>query len=67
MDDALVRLEKFLDDAAITEQRTLRVIHGFGTGQLRRAVGEFLKTHPEVASVYTAPSDKGGGGVTLSR
>src|SRR5688572_9584892 len=30
VDDALVRLEKFLDDAAITEQRTLRVIHGFG-------------------------------------
>jgi DNA mismatch repair protein MutS2 len=65
VDDALVRLEKFLDDAAMTEQRTLRVIHGFGTGQLRRAVGEFLKTHPEVASFTTAPSDKGGGGVTL--
>jgi DNA mismatch repair protein MutS2 len=65
VDDALVRLEKFLDDAAITEQRTLRVIHGFGTGQLRRAVGEFLKTHPEVATFTTAPSDKGGGGVTL--
>ena len=30
VDDALVRLEKFLDDASITEQRTVRVIHGFG-------------------------------------
>jgi DNA mismatch repair protein MutS2 len=58
-------LEKFLDDAAITEQRTLRVIHGFGTGQLRRAVGEWLKTHPDVASFAAAPSDKGGGGVTV--
>ena len=65
MDDALVRPEKFLDDAAMTEQRTLRVIHGFGTGQLRRALAEWLKTHPFVATFTTAPSDKGGGGVTL--
>ena len=65
VDDALVRLEKFLDDAAITEQRTLRVIHGYGTGQLRRAVGEWLKTHPAVASFSAAESGKGGGGVTV--
>ena len=65
VDDALVRLEKFLDDAAITEQRTIRVIHGFGTGQLRRAIAEWLKTHPEVASFSAAPSNKGGGGVTV--
>ena len=65
VDDALVRLEKFLDDAAITEQRTVRVIHGFGTGQLRRAVAEWLKTHPDVASFAAAASDKGGGGVTV--
>ena len=65
VDDALVRLEKFLDDASITEQRTVRVIHGFGTGQLRRAIGEWLKTHPFVASFNAAPSDQGGGGVTV--
>jgi DNA mismatch repair protein MutS2 len=65
VDDALVRLEKFMDDASITEQRTVRVIHGFGTGQLRRAVGEWLKTHPYVASFGPAPSDRGGGGVTV--
>ena len=65
VDDALVRLEKFLDDASITEQRTVRVIHGFGTGQLRRAIGEWLKTHPDVASFGAAPSDRGGGGVTV--
>jgi DNA mismatch repair protein MutS2 len=65
VDDALVRLEKFLDDASLTEQRTVRVIHGFGTGQLRRAIGDWLKTHPSVASFNVAPSDKGGGGVTV--
>jgi DNA mismatch repair protein MutS2 len=64
-DDALVRLEKFLDDASMTEQRTVRVIHGFGTGQLRRAIGDWLRTHPSVASFNAAPPDKGGGGVTV--
>ena len=65
VDDALVRAEKFLDDAAIAEQKTVRLIHGYGTGQLRRALAEWLKTHPFVASFGPAPSDKGGGGVTI--
>ena len=65
VDDALVRAEKFLDDAAITEQKTVRLIHGYGTGQLRRALAEWLKTHPFVASYGPAPNDKGGGGVTI--
>jgi DNA mismatch repair protein MutS2 len=65
VDDALVRAEKFLDDAAIAEQRSVRLIHGYGTGQLRRALAEWLKTHPFVASFGPAPNDKGGGGVTI--
>jgi DNA mismatch repair protein MutS2 len=65
VDDALVRAEKFLDDASISEQRTVRLIHGYGTGQLRRALAEWLKTHPFVASFGPAPNDKGGGGVTI--
>ena len=65
VDDALVRAEKFLDDASITEQKTVRLIHGYGTGQLRRALAEWLKTHPFVASFAPAPNDKGGGGVTI--
>jgi DNA mismatch repair protein MutS2 len=65
VDDALVRAEKFLDDASITEQKTVRLIHGYGTGQLRRALAEWLKTHPFVANYGPAPNDKGGGGVTI--
>jgi DNA mismatch repair protein MutS2 len=65
VDEALSRAEKFLDDALVTEQRNLRVIHGFGTGQLRKAIGEFLKTHPFVAHFGPAASDQGGGGVTV--
>jgi DNA mismatch repair protein MutS2 len=65
VDEALTRLEKFLDDALVTESRTLRIIHGYGTGQLRRAVGDFLKTHPIVASYGPAPDNQGAGGATI--
>jgi DNA mismatch repair protein MutS2 len=49
----------------VTDQRTVRLIHGHGTGQLRRALAEFLKGHPLVASFQLAPPDQGGGGVTV--
>ena len=65
VDDALTRTEKFLDDAVVTEQRSVRVIHGFGTGQLRRAIADFLQTHPFVARFGPAATDQGGGGVTV--
>ena len=65
VDEALSRAEKFLDDAIVSEQRSVRVIHGFGTGQLRRAIAEFLRTHPFVAHYGPASPDQGGGGVTV--
>jgi DNA mismatch repair protein MutS2 len=64
-DEALARAEKFLDDALMSEQRTVRVIHGHGTGQLRRAIGEFLARHPLVASHSHPPPEQGGSGVTV--
>jgi DNA mismatch repair protein MutS2 len=65
VDQALDRLEKFLDESTMTDQHTIRIIHGHGTGQLRRAIGEFLKTHPLVARYELAPQDQGGGGATI--
>jgi DNA mismatch repair protein MutS2 len=65
IDEALPRAEKFLDDAVMTEQRNVRIIHGFGTGQLRRAIADWLETHPFVARFGPAKSDQGGGGVTV--
>jgi DNA mismatch repair protein MutS2 len=65
VDEALTRVEKFLDESLLTEQRVIRLIHGHGTGQLRRAVAEFLGGHPLVASFQAAPPDQGGGGVTV--
>jgi DNA mismatch repair protein MutS2 len=65
VDEALSRLEKFLDESTVTDQQVLRIIHGHGTGQLRRAVAEFLKAHPLVARFEAAKMDQGGGGVTV--
>jgi DNA mismatch repair protein MutS2 len=65
VDEAISRAEKFLDDAIVGEHRTVRVIHGHGTGQLRRAIAGFLQTHPLVANFTAAPAEQGGGGVTV--
>jgi DNA mismatch repair protein MutS2 len=65
VDEALARVEKFLDESLLSEQRVLRIIHGYGTGQLRRAVAEFLGNHPLVAGFQPALPNEGGGGVTV--
>jgi DNA mismatch repair protein MutS2 len=65
VEEALTRVERFLDETLLTEQRSLRVIHGYGTGQLRRAIAEYLRNHPLVANYQQAPPEKGGGGVTV--
>ncbi len=65
VDEALSRTEKFLDDSMISEMRSVRLIHGYGTGQLRRAIAGFLQTLPFVANFNAAPPEQGGGGVTV--
>jgi DNA mismatch repair protein MutS2 len=65
VDDAMTRVEKFLDESTLSDQRTVRIIHGHGTGQLRKAVARLLREHPLVARFDAAPSDQGGGGVTV--
>ena len=49
----------------LAERRTVRVIHGHGTGQLRRALAEFLRMHALVARFTAAPPEQGGSGVTV--
>jgi len=65
VDEALSKAERFLDESLLTDQRTVRVIHGYGTGQLKRALAGFLQQHPLVARFDAAPPDQGGGGVTV--
>ena len=65
VDEAITRAERFLDESLLTDQRVIRLIHGYGTGQLKRALAGFLQQHPLVARFATAPPEQGGGGVTV--
>jgi DNA mismatch repair protein MutS2 len=65
VEEALSRTEKFLDEAILSELKSVRLIHGYGTGQLRRAIAEYLHDHKYVASFASAPPEQGGGGVTV--
>ena len=65
VDQAIDRLEKFLDESLLGEQRTVRLIHGFGTGRLKEAVFAYLHKHPLVTHVRTASPEEGGG-VTIA-
>ena len=64
--EAISRLDKFLDDAFLSGAPMVRVIHGFGMGVLRKAVAEFLESHPQVARFESAPQNQGGAGATIA-
>jgi DNA mismatch repair protein MutS2 len=61
VDEAIARAERFLDESLLSDQRVVRLIHGYGTGQLKRALTGFLQQHPLVARFATAPPEQGGG------
>jgi len=65
-EEAVARAEKFLDDAVLQDRRTVRFIHGHGTGQLRRAIHAFLSEHPLVAHHGPAPDNQGGTAITVA-
>jgi DNA mismatch repair protein MutS2 len=65
-DEARDILEKHLDDAFLAGLASLRIIHGKGTGALRRAVEELLATHPLVTSHRPGEPHEGGAGATIA-
>ena len=65
VDEAVDRVGKFLDATMVTDRQEIRIVHGHGTGQLRKGLHAFLKDHPLVAKFYPAPANQGGGGATI--
>src|SRR5579863_5558719 len=65
--DALRKLEEFLDTAFLTNRAEVRIIHGIGSGALRKAVAEYLGTSPYCASFRAAEPHHGGAGATIVR
>ena len=64
-EEAVARLEKFMDRALLSGLSTLWIIHGKGTGALRQRVGEFLKDFPGVKGYRLGAWNEGGDGVTV--
>lgn len=64
-DEAISRLDKYLDDAYISHLDQVRVVHGKGTGVLRNAVQQYLKKHRNVKSYRLGEFGEGDSGVTI--
>jgi DNA mismatch repair protein MutS2 len=65
VEEASRRVDKFIDGAALAGKPQVRVIHGHGTGALRRGLTEFLSTHPLVENVHPEAQERGGTAVTV--
>lgn len=63
-EEAMELVDKYLDDAFISRMKTVRIIHGKGTGVLRKTIQEYLKDHRLVKSYKSGDYHSGGLGVT---
>jgi DNA mismatch repair protein MutS2 len=64
-EEALPLVDKFIDDAVLAGLHRVDIIHGKGTGVLRKKVGEFLTSHPRVKGFHIAEWNEGGTGATV--
>ena len=66
VEEATRRVDKFLDEAALAGKPSVRIIHGHGTGALRRGLAEFLAAHPLVERTHHEAEDRGGTAITIA-
>ncbi|HYP42124.1 MAG TPA: Smr/MutS family protein [Chloroflexia bacterium] len=66
-EEAIEEIDRRLNDAALAGMPFLRIIHGKGTGALRKAMRDFFSKHPLVKAVEPAKLEEGGEGVTIVR
>ncbi len=64
-EEAVSKVQHFLDDAVVAGLHRVDIIHGKGTGALRKRVADFLKTYPHVKSYRLGEWNEGGTGVTV--
>ena len=67
VDDMLVELDRYLDTAYLAGLPFVRIIHGKGTGALRQAVRDELRSHPLVSGFRAGDVGEGGEGVTVAK
>ncbi len=66
VEEATELVDKFIDDAALAGKPSVRIIHGYGTGALRRGLAEFLSAHPLVEKIRHEEENRGGQAVTIA-
>ena len=64
-DDAILKVEKYLDDAYLANLKMVTIIHGKGTGVLKNAVQDLLKHHSYVKKYRFGSLNEGGDGATI--
>ncbi|MBZ5521288.1 MAG: endonuclease MutS2 [Acidobacteriia bacterium] len=65
VEDATREVEKFMDRAFLAGMPRVRIVHGSGLGILRKALRQWLKSHPHVTNVIEPPQNEGGSGATV--
>jgi DNA mismatch repair protein MutS2 len=66
VEEAVERLDRYLDDATMAALPWVRIVHGKGTGKLRREIRSFMANHPLVVSYESAAENEGGDGATVA-
>lgn len=66
VEEALEKVDKFLDEAVLAGHAEVRIVHGIGKGTLKKALAEFLASHPHVESTREAEREHGGAGATFA-
>ncbi|GIN86822.1 endonuclease MutS2 [Heyndrickxia sporothermodurans] len=64
-ENALLRVEKYIDDALLAGYPRVSIIHGKGTGALRQGVQDYLKHHRSVKRIRLGDAGEGGSGITV--
>ena len=65
IDEGLEKLDEYLDACTLRKYKEVKIIHGYGSGQLRNAIHNYLKKSPYVASFKLGDESYGGSGVTV--
>ncbi len=65
VDDAISVIDKYIDDAVMSRMDKIRIVHGKGTGALRKGIHDYLRFHPSVKGFDLAAHGEGDAGVTI--
>lgn len=65
-EEARQEIDRYIDRALLLNRQQIRILHGKGTGQLRKKVWNHLELDPRISEYHSAPENEGGSGVTVA-